>query len=191
MAASASMKRLDEFKRLIATPDLPELGPGPRKSVLPLTTLNEKLDKFLRETALPPAVHPLLRAAALLWHDHLDALHALSQDIHNADGSFLHGIMHRREPDYSNAKYWFHRVGQHPCFAVIAGEVTAWLADSSESKLVEKLTLRGKWDPIAFVDACKQAALRPQSDPQVCRLQEIQRIEFNVMLEHFCQSGKS
>ena len=53
----------------------------------------------------------LIQSAALLWHDHLDESHTLSQDIFSADGSFLHGIMHRREPDYSNAKYWFNRAG--------------------------------------------------------------------------------
>lgn len=185
MAAGASLKGLDEFRRLIATPDLPELGPGPRASALPLRALNPKLDKFCRETTCPPAVHPLLRAAALLWHDHLDASHTLSQTIHNADGSFLHGIMHRREPDYSNAKYWFHRVGQHPCFPAIARQVAALLTDSSEHGLQEKLTSHGEWDPFAFVDACEQASFRPRSDPQVCRLQEFQRIEYDALVQHF------
>lgn len=44
----------------------------------------------------------------------IDRSHTLSQDITNHEGSFLHAIMHRREGDFSNAKYWFNRVGQHP-----------------------------------------------------------------------------
>ena len=100
------------FKGLIATPELPYLGPTPRSSRLPLADLNRKLDGFIQDTQLAPGLQPLIRSAALLWHDHLDESHAISQNIHNAEGSFLHAIMHRREPDYGNAKYWFHRVGQ-------------------------------------------------------------------------------
>ena len=39
-----------------------------------------------------------------LWlrFDFLDRSHTISQDIHTSTGSFWHGIMHRREPDWSN-----------------------------------------------------------------------------------------
>jgi len=108
------------LESLIATPDLPGLGPTPRPGRLPLLELNEKIDRFFADTNLSAALQASVRSAALLWHDYLDESHAISQNIHSADGSFLHGIMHRREQDYSNAKYWFHRVGRHPAFAWIA-----------------------------------------------------------------------
>ena len=36
--------------------------------------------------------------------DFLDESHSISQENHNPTGSFWHGILHRREPDYENAK---------------------------------------------------------------------------------------
>src|SRR4029079_6033740 len=50
-----------------------------------------------------------------LWlvYDFLDESHRISQDIDTSTGSFWHGVMHRREGDFSNGKYWFRRVGSH------------------------------------------------------------------------------
>ena len=53
-------------------------------------------------------------AGLWLHHDFLDESHQISQEIETPTGSYWHGIMHRREPDPSNAKYWFRRVGSHP-----------------------------------------------------------------------------
>src|SRR5882672_4417972 len=124
---------LDNLRKLIATSELPELGPGPRSGVLPLESLNQALDKCLSCSALPPNTQELIRAAVLLWHDHLDASHRIAQDIPGPDGSLLHAIMHRREPDYGNAKYWFHRVGKHPCFPELAAKAAVLLESEDEA----------------------------------------------------------
>src|SRR5260370_34987403 len=62
------------------------------------------------------------RAAMYLYHDFLDESHALSQDLHTPEGSYWHGILHRREPDFDNAKYWFRKVGTHPIFGPLRDE---------------------------------------------------------------------
>lgn len=38
-----------------------------------------------------------------------DAAHEIVQSIDSPIGSYLHGILHRAEGDYSNARYWFVR----------------------------------------------------------------------------------
>lgn len=67
------------------------------------------------------AGRPALVAAVWLYVDELDASHRVSQGIDDATGSFWHGIMHRREGDFSNSHYWFRRVGDHPAMAMIDG----------------------------------------------------------------------
>ncbi|MBI2502357.1 MAG: hypothetical protein HYW07_03885 [Candidatus Latescibacteria bacterium] len=71
-----------------------------------------------------------LKAALWLYVDELDKSHRLAQQIEDQTGSYWHGIMHRREGDFSNSHYWFNKVGQHPAMALIVG-----------------------YDPHAFIDA--------------------------------------
>ena len=149
---------IEEFKRQIATPELPDLGPGPRAHVQPQAALNRLIDSFLDKSKFLSANGELIRSLVLLWHDHLEAAHLIAQNIENADGSFVHGIMHRREPDYGNAKYWFRRVGKHPCFPAIAEKVAVLPGSNQERRLAEKLVHSGEWDSFAFIDACEQAS---------------------------------
>lgn len=181
----------EKFRRLIQTPDLPDLGPGPRPARMSLAELNRAVSGFLRETEAASNPEPPVRAAALLWHDYLDESHSISQNIHGADGSFLHGIMHRREPDYPNAKYWFHRVGDHPCFPEIARGVVRLLETAEISgerppkEWAEHLVPGGRWDPLAFIDACQAVAQRsPAETADATVLRDIQQIEFDALLRH-------
>lgn len=173
---------------LLATPELPEIGPGPRASVLPLDDLTQKLDDCLARSALAAPAQQGIRALVLLWHDHLDASHSIAQDLPGGDGSLLHGVMHRREPDYGNAKYWFHRVGNHDCFPELARKAAALLQSKNETTLRHELVAGAQWDPFAFIDACEKAASRPGSVPRTDLLRAIQGIELELLLEHFCQS---
>lgn len=77
----------------------------------------------------------------------IDRSHSISQDLGSTEGSFLHGIMHRREGDFGNAKYWFRRVGSHPLF-----------------NQIDQLTDGHYSDPFDFVDQCQQATQHDQID---------------------------
>lgn len=62
----------------------------------------------------------LITSLAHCWHDHFDACHELCQAREGQqDADYVHAILHRREGDVSNARYWFRRVGAHPCFAAV------------------------------------------------------------------------
>jgi hypothetical protein len=170
------------FKQLLVTSGLPSLGSEIRPGVMAEPELSQRLDELFVESNLPATTRQLIRSLLLLWHDHLDASHNISQGIESADGSFLHAIMHRREPDYWNAKYWWRRVGAHPAFPKIANRVGEMLQQRGAGELATKLLPGGRWDACAFVDACEAAA---GSGQHVDLLREIQRIETEVLLEFF------
>src|SRR5262245_32813357 len=90
---------------------LPDLGPGApnllAKDQLLALVFNRTLG---RKKIVDHQAARCCVSALWLWHDFLEESHSISQEIDSADGSYWHGIMHRREPDYGNAKYWFRRV---------------------------------------------------------------------------------
>lgn len=102
-----------------------------------------------------------LKSGLLLIHDYLEESHDLSQSVQgkgrHAAGDYWHGIMHRREPDNSNAKYWFRRVGDHPVFPELA-EAARPLFEAAEEDAAgdwKDRCLSGPgWDPFAFIDFC-------------------------------------
>src|ERR1043165_5835791 len=110
------------IQKLLTARSIPALGPGPRPGSLSIGEIERLLDPSPSQVQ-PPLQRELIRALVYLWNDHLDQAHSIAQAIENNDGSYLHAIVHRREPDYSNARYWFHRVGSHPVFTTLAERV--------------------------------------------------------------------
>lgn len=50
-----------------------------------------------------------------LWHDaqgDWDKAHEVCQAANSADGDWVHGYLHRKEGDLSNAEYWYSRAGK-------------------------------------------------------------------------------
>ena len=182
------MEQLQTILAMLTTAALADLGPGPRTGVLPQPELAARLDQQFARTSLSTTNRQLARALVLLWHDHLDTAHTIAQGIGNSDGSYVHAMMHRREPDYWNSKYWWRRVGPHPCFPRLAGRVTEFLKGRGEAELLAKLVPGGKWDAAAFVDACETAAALPASDKRPALLREVQRLEFETLLTHFLEA---
>ncbi len=110
-------------------------------------------------------------AGVWLLHDYLDESHTISQGIDTPSGSFWHAIMHRREGDFWNSKYWFRRVGEHPAFETIV----------SRAKQAADAPPRA-WDPFAFVDRCEAALSTKSADLDACL--ELQQIEWESLFDH-------
>src|SRR5687767_6504273 len=109
---------------LLDTPEPPHITMKARAGTKSLEELKPQLDAILSKPGIDERYCALSRAAIFLWHDHFEAAHELAQGVENADGSLLHAIAHRREPDFSNSKYWFRRVGAtHPSFECVVGKV--------------------------------------------------------------------
>ncbi|WP_395140713.1 hypothetical protein [Armatimonas sp.] len=66
-----------------------------------------------------------LRALLHLLNDDLDAAHKLVQ-VHEDDSTanYIHQLVHRREGDWGNTRYWVGMTGAHPFYAEL-GRTTA------------------------------------------------------------------
>jgi len=116
---------------------------------------DDALVALVADVARDPAVaaRPPLVAGLWLYVDALEQSHGVSQGIKDPTGSFWHGIMHRREGDFGNSHYWFHKTGSHPAMAAIPD-----------------------YDPHAFIDA---VAARHRESP--ADLQALQRAEWQAL----------
>jgi hypothetical protein len=175
---------------LLAKAPLNELGPG-----TPVTALRATLQALTPEAVLSPNdVADREMAAACcagLWlrFDFLDESHHVSQSIDTSTGSFWHAIMHRREADFANAKYWFRRAGQHPVYARLAESARRLVADAKPGADTEFLARQEAWDPLRFVDLCDVAL--DGSPPIHTLAKRIQQAEWELLFD-FCfrQAGE-
>jgi hypothetical protein len=166
---------------LLREPHCAPLGPGtPNSAAKPL------LDKLSATTVLAPAtvrdadMAACCLAGLWLYHDFLDESHRICQDVGTPSGSYWHAVVHRREPDFSNSKYWFHRAGGHPVFPDLC-QAAVQLA-TAEPAAPGWLKVQSAWDPFAFVDLCEAAQSGRQAAESLCRA--IQQAEWELLFDY-------
>lgn len=167
----------------------PGLGPGPRNGVASVTAVRDQVAQ-----ALPQADAETIervRALVWLWQDHSEEAHEAVQDLHDRESSWIHAILHRREPDYSNARYWFHRVGQPAAYATLGDRVKAWLKTSGDNSLLKEVMPNGKWDGLGMVAACEASDIESEDQPRIRALIQIQVLEFRMVLEQLISASGS
>ena len=146
-----------------------------------------KPDQLLTTPIKSPLAADAMLAGLWLWHDALEESHTLSQKLDTPDGAYWHAIMHRREGDFSNSKYWLARCRAHPSATAMA---------KSLPKLIEShpgdsasLSTSG-WDPFAFVDLVEQVHDRP-NDPRRPMVIAIQQLEWRILFDHCAAAAVS
>lgn len=177
----------------VATPEwceqLPELAPATPSSERDWLwkPLQDASAKSLVPAGSDATTVIALQAGIYQWHDYLDESHECSQQIEGEGpqqlGDYWHGIMHRREPDDTNAKYWFRRIGKQSTFPDVARGADRILAecDSPEAaKWRARITPGGKWDPFAFIDFC--STCRTRTDSLAAAARQIQFVEMSLLL---------
>jgi hypothetical protein len=170
------MNVLPEIQPLLAEGRFNELVVG-----APNLALRAQLQEL--ERGLPSKARDrdfALACVAGLWlhHDFFDESHAISQDLETAEGSYWHGILHRREPDYGNAKYWFARVGVHP----IHHELREAVLKLASGRMWPTFLGQKSWDAAGFVDLCEMHASPHAMAHDFCR--RIQRIEWHQLFTY-------
>jgi hypothetical protein len=152
---------------------------------LEAASLDELFDgASLKNTTFAEAI----KSGLLLWNDALDESHNISQELGNQTGSYWHGIMHRREPDYPNSKYWFGRVGTHPIFPALRERALELFEETQNpsdalADIGQAIAAEDNWDAYQFIDWCQAA--EDDSDSDVTRfLQQVQAEEIKLLLAY-------
>ena len=150
MLPEALRSLLDELPLLEAMPEL-----------LPRSSASKEAHR-LAESA-KEGLPPELQAGIWLYVDDLDRSHSISQALHTPTGSFWHAIMHRREGDFGNSRYWLRMAGSHPVWNEIPG-----------------------YEPFEFVD--RVAAARGTNPPDLVELQRREWWELMKWCAEACSS---
>jgi hypothetical protein len=124
--------------------------------LLPVAAHDAQLTARIDELRVAAVVRGVLH----MLNDDLPSAHAIAQ---SEDGEmtfdYLHAIVHRREGDYGNAKYWYGRVVAHPVLEQVHGR------DPAEA--------------LRFVDRCRRAG-----DRRDVELRSVQAHELSALLDY-------
>jgi hypothetical protein len=150
-----------------------DLGPG-----TPNRAVRDRLARFDPAADLGRPVRDADAARACLaglwlYHDFLDESHTVSQDVPTADGSFWHAVMHRREPDAGNSKYWWRKVGPHPVLNLLVQQAPS---------LGYNYT-----NPLDFVDFCERVRDSGSAEEETAR--RVQLLEWHLLFDHCYRSA--
>ena len=135
-----------------------------------LLPLEKAMPTLLAGTPGPPEaiewvaaaeVSPAQKAALWLYVDDLTSAHEIVQALATPTGAFLHAIVHRREGDYWNSKYWFRQAGHHPVIDAVL-----------------------HYEPYDLVTRAQEAGAHNPAD-----LIELQRAEWKAIFEHTAEEG--
>lgn len=143
------------FDKLFEIDYIPSLGigktPKEAKKLLKGITISDAFQLKITNKKMANAS----LSGALLFFDLLEESHTLSQSINSKEGSYWHGIMHRKEGDFWNANYWFSKVGGHPIFSTLYEN--SLKIDTSLSEIKAEIKEIKSWNLECFNELVERA----------------------------------
>jgi hypothetical protein len=139
---------------------------------------NDELIEFLRSADLaqlggfPPSQVPYARSLLLLAAGDIESAHRIAQESSSANATYVHGMVHRIEDDFDNARYWFFRAGVHPA----SPEIYRRAAANSQ-----RIASHPTWDAGRVTDWLEESRAKGMNQ----ELKDVLRIETEVLLEYF------
>lgn len=134
--------------------------------------------RLVQQALAAPGLHGRRDLAAALYLL-VDDCHAAHEAV-NADptptGSWWHAILHRREGDFGNARYWYAQIAHHPALAQVNLSGGPAAAGSED----------GAFDPQAFVDHVERHLRDPHPPAD---LVSFQRKEWMTLFRWCCENG--
>jgi len=134
-----------------------------------------------------------VESALYIYFDCFEEAHQIAQDHEGIYGNWLHAILHRREPDAGNSKYWYQRVNGPPSvyegIGVKALEILGKNPVNELDSLAQKISKSKTWEPGTFVDLCDKFRKKEPSSLPYKALVEIQEIEWRGLLGFILEKG--
>jgi len=152
---------------------------GLLRKLFPKDISNREAWRLVRD-ADNATVAGIVRGGLLYALDDLAGCHEFFQDTAIPLVSYWHGMMHRREADFENARYWFRRSGALPFFDTLHHKAALISADVAKQL---------SWDPYLFTGNCEQQRFGGElSEPELVK---VQQAEFEVVFDYSWRQGKS
>lgn len=114
--------------------------------------LRDVVEAAIAGTAVPRRAG--IAAGLWLYVDDLDRAHTVAQAMPDSTGSMWHGIMHRREGDFSNSLYWFRRASGHPVMAELAPEALVQAVSRANGRDIPELVERQRREWCRLFEYC-------------------------------------
>jgi hypothetical protein len=119
------------------------------------------------------AMVKLVRGGLLYAVDAIDAAHRFFQDESSDLGSYWHGMVHRREGDFDNARYWFRRAGRLAFFSELHSESCSHSATMAR---------QDQWDTYLLTGLCERVKFGEAESTAECVA--LQRAEFHAVFDY-------
>ncbi|WP_226037821.1 hypothetical protein [Aquibacillus saliphilus] len=138
--------------------------------------ITKEINDLKEQESRSQLANQAVKSGLLLWNDELDLSHNISQRMSNQLGSYWHGIMHRREGDFGNAKHWFRQAGNQSIYPYLYEQASEFSKDVKSW---------GKWDPSRFIDAVDHVVTNGlESTTEAETLRRIQVLEISLLVDY-------